>query len=391
MARVARGGGIDQPSLQRIDTDIGADIISGLYASTFAAISPDGSRLIYTIRAPSGKPMFAMRLMDKTRGTPMAGTEGGHDPFFSPDGQWLGFFAESKLKKISVNGGAPVDLAEASNPRGASWGEDSTIVAALINTAGLFRVSADGGGAVPQQLTNLNAGESTHRWPQVLPGGQVALFTASDNLSDYENANVEMVNLKTGERKVVQTGAYFGRLTPTGHLLYVHNGIVFAEAMAGASSPVKDMGALKPQGSPVPVVDDVASLPSSGAGQFDFSKNGLFIYESGKSSPDMWSLVGWNGASGAIEFGANSSRGQTQISKPAPYFTPRFSPDGKRLAMGIETKGLDIYVYDFQSDVMIPAHFYRAVELQPGVDAGWQAHRVSDRLRQRSRADVDSQ
>src|SRR5271155_3297889 len=104
--------------------------------------------------------MFAMRLMDKTRGTPMAGTEGGHDPFFSPDGQWLGFFAESKLKKISVNGGAPVDLAEASTPRGASWGEDGTIVAALINTAGLFRVSADGGGAVPQQLTNLNAGES---------------------------------------------------------------------------------------------------------------------------------------------------------------------------------------------------------------------------------------
>jgi serine/threonine protein kinase/Tol biopolymer transport system component len=350
--------------LQRFDSDLGVDIISSVYASTFAAISPDGTRLIYTVRSPDGKPMFAMRMMDKTTGVPIPGTERGHDPFFSPDGQWLGFFAETNLKKISVNGGAPIVLAEASNPRGASWSEDGTIVAALINTSGLFRVSADGG-SPPQPLTKLNAGESTHRWPQVLPGGQIAVFTSSDNLSDYENANVEAVNIKTGERKIVQGGAYFGRLTPSGHLLYVHNAIVFAEAMAGASSPVKDLGALKPQGNQFPIVDDVASQPSSGAGQFDFSQNGLFVYESGKSSPDMWSIVGWNGTTGALEFGANSAKSQLQISKPAPYFTPRFSPDGGRLALGIETKGLDIYVYDFQSDVLTRLTFTGQLSYNP--------------------------
>jgi Tol biopolymer transport system component len=350
--------------LQRFDTDLDADMVNSTYASTFAAISPDGTRLIYKTRSPGGKPMFAMRMMDKTKGVPIPGTEGGHDPFFSPDGQWLGFYAETNLKKISVNGGAPIILAEASNPRGASWSEDGTIVAALINTSGLFRVSADGG-SPPQPLTTLSAGESTHRWPQVLPGGQIALFTSSKNLSDYENATVEAVNIKTGERKMIQSGAYFGRLTPSGHLLYVHNAIVFAEAMAGASSPVKDLGALKPQGSQFPVVDDIATLPSSGAGQFDFSQNGLFIYESGKSSPDMWSMVGWNATTGALEFGANSAKSQLQISKPAPYFTPRFSPDGKRLAMGIETKGLDIYIYDFQSDVLTRLTFTGQLSYNP--------------------------
>lgn len=350
--------------LLRFDTEIDVDMISGIYASTFAAISPDGTRLIYTVRSPDGEPMFAMRMMDKTTGVPIPGTEGGHDPFFSPDGQWLGFFAETNLKKVSVNGGAPIILAEASNPRGASWGEDGTIVAALINTSGLFRVSADGG-SPPQPLTKLNPGESTHRWPQVLPGGQIALFTSSNNLSDYENANVDAVNLKTGERKIVQSGAYFGRLTPSGHLLYVHNAIVFAEAMAGASSPVKDIHALKPLGSQFPIVDDIATLPSSGAGQFDFSQNGLFIYESGKTSPDLWSMVGWNGATGALEFGANSSKAQLAISKPGPYFTPRFSPDGKRLALGIETKGLDIYTYDFQTDVLTRLTFTGQLSYNP--------------------------
>jgi Tol biopolymer transport system component len=144
----------------------------------------------------------------------------------------------------------------------------------------------------------------------------------------------------------------------------VHNAIVFGEAMTGAESPV-DIATLKPQGSPVPVVDDVASLPSSGAGQFDFSKNGLFVYKSGKASPDMWSMVGWNGTTGVNEFGPNSAKSQLQISKPAPYFTPRFSPDGKRLALGIETKGLDIYLYDFQSDVLTRLTFTGQLSYNP--------------------------
>ena len=350
--------------LMRFETDLGTGVIDSVYASTFGAISPNGDRIVYTVRGANGPRMLAMRMMDKTSGDPIAGTEGGHDPFFSPDGQWLGFFADTKLKKISANGGAPVALAEASNARGASWSEDGTIVASLINTTGLYRVSADGA-TPPEPLTKLSPGESTHRWPQVLPGGAVAVFTSSGNLSDYENANVEAVDLKAGQRKVLQTGGYFGRITPGGFLLYIHGGVLFAEAMAGATPPIRDIAALKPQGSPVPVLDDVASLASSGTGQFDFSANGVFLYHSGKATPDIWSMVVWEGPAGLPVFGFGSNKTQSQIAKPQPYFTPRFSPDGKRLALGLESRGLDIYVYDFQDDALTRLTFTGQLSYNP--------------------------
>jgi WD40 repeat protein len=363
--RAYRASSNAQPlPLMRFQTDLGTGVIDTVYASTFGAISPNGDRIVYTVRGPNGPRMLAMRMMDKSSGVAIAGTEGGHDPFFSPDSQWLGFFADTKLKKISANGGAPVTLAEASNARGASWSEDGTIVASLINTTGLYRVSADGATAA-EPLTKLSAGESTHRWPQVLPGGRIAVFTASGNLSSYENANVEAVDLKTGQRKVLQTGAYFGRITPSGFLLYIHGGVLFAEAMAGATPPIRDLNALKPLGSPVPVLDDVASLESSGAGQFDFSENGVFFYQSGKAAPDIWSMVGWDGPTGPPVFGFGSSKTQTQIAKPQTYFTPRFSPDGKRLALGLESRGLDIYVYDFQDDALTRLTFTGQLSYNP--------------------------
>ncbi|HEY0701203.1 MAG TPA: protein kinase [Candidatus Acidoferrales bacterium] len=362
-SRAAEDASANLP-LMRFESDLGPNVIGSVYASTFAAISPDGRRLIFTVRSPSGEQILATRLIDQAKSVAISGTEGGRDPFFSPDGQWLGFFADTKMKKISVNGGASIPLAEAANARGASWAEDGTIVASLINTNGLYRVASDGL-SPPQPLTTLTAGESTHRWPQVLPGGKVAIFTVSDNLSDYESANVEAVDIKTGKRKVLQSGGYYGRITSSGHLLYVHGGVVFAKAIAGATGPVRAIESLVPQGSPVQVLDDVASLSSSGAGQFDFSDTGVFLYESGKAAPDMWSMVGFDGATGAPLFGAGSGKTGTQIVKNSPYFTPRFSPDGKRLALGIESRGLDVYVYDFASDALTRLTFTGQLSYNP--------------------------
>jgi serine/threonine-protein kinase len=323
--------------LIRLDADLGPDAHAATaYSATFATISPDGARLLYSVRSADGKLMLASRPLDKPAGSVIAGTENGSDPFFSPDGQWIGFFADGKLKKVALNGGAPVTLAEAFNPRGASWGEDGTIVAALNNTTGLYRIDASGGSA-PQPLTQLRGGELTHRWPQVLPGGRAVLFTASTNLSDYESASVEMLTLKTGERRVLQAGGYFGRYTADGHLLYVHGGALFAVSLNNLAD--------KPQGGPVQVLDDVASNSTSAAGQFDVSRTGIFVYRSGKSLPETWTVAAWD-ASGA-------RKSQPQLSKSAPYFMPRFSPDGRHLALAIEeAKGLDLYSYDLQSDVL---------------------------------------
>ena len=149
----------------RLSVDLGPDAVAGQF--TTATISPDGSRLVFPVKSPDGKQMLATRLLAETKPALLSGTENGRDPFFSPDGQWIGFFADGKMKKISVQGGAPVVLGDAPDARGASWGEDGNIVAALNNLGALSRVPAEGG--TPQPVTKLQ-GALTHRWPQPLPG-----------------------------------------------------------------------------------------------------------------------------------------------------------------------------------------------------------------------------
>jgi serine/threonine-protein kinase len=344
--RSASGSG-DLP-LIRLDTDLGPEAhVGAAYGASISAISPDGSTLVYPVRGQDGKQRLAYRILDKKAGSVIAGTEDGSGPFFSPDGQSIGFFADGKMKRTALNGGAPLTLAEASNPRGASWGEDGTIVASLTNTAALYRIPASAGS--PQPLTQLRDGEVTHRWPQVLPGGQAVMFTASKNLSDYETASVEVLAYKTGEIKVVQQGGYFGRYTTSGHLLYVHDGTLFAVGM--------DAAAIKTRGQPVPILDDVAASSTSAAGMFDFSRTGVFVYRSGKAQPETWSIENLD-ASGA-------KKNQPQLSKSAAYFTPHFSPDGTRLALGIEAKGVDLYVYEFQSDVLSRLTFFGQLTYNP--------------------------
>ena len=135
----------------RLSVDLGPDAVAGQFTTT--AISPDGARLVFPIKSPDGKQMLATRLLSETKPTLLSGTENGRDPFFSPDGKWIGFFADGKMKKISVQGGAPVVLCDAPNARGASWGEDGNIVVALNNLGALSRVPAEGG--TPQPVTKL--------------------------------------------------------------------------------------------------------------------------------------------------------------------------------------------------------------------------------------------
>jgi serine/threonine-protein kinase len=326
----------DDRALIRLDADLGADArVGAAYASTGATISPDGKRFLYSTRGPEGTQMLASRSLDGSAASLIAGTENASDPFFSPDGKWIGFFADGKLKKLALDGGAPVTLAPGSNPRGGSWGGDGTIIAALTNTAGLSRITVTGGSA-PTPVTHLGPGEVTHRWPQVLPGGEAVIFTSSKDVSDYGSASVEVLMLKSGERRVLQAGGYFGRYAASGHLLYVHGGALYAIPMTGPAQT---------RGSPVLILDDVASSPTSAAGQFDVSRTGIFLYYSGKTWSDTWffSILDANGSRKALP----------RLTNAGGYFTPRFSPDGQRLALAIEErKGVDIYAYDLQSDVL---------------------------------------
>src|ERR1700730_13606363 len=146
------------------------------------ALSPDGAQLAY-VAIQSGNQLLYLRAMDDLESKPISGTEGATNPFFSPDGQWVGFFADGKLKKVSVSGGAVLILGDAPQPRGASWGTQGTIAFAPAGAEALQQV-ADAGGT-PHALTRFEKGESSHRWPEFLNGGKAVLFAAAVNTGSW--------------------------------------------------------------------------------------------------------------------------------------------------------------------------------------------------------------
>ncbi len=231
--------------------------------------------------------MLATRILNQAAIAPLPGTENGGNVFFSPDSEWIGFNADSKLKKISLRGGAPVTLADVTFLRGASWGENGDIVASLY-AGGLQSLPAAGGS--PHQLTNLSKEERIHLWPQILPGGNAVLFTASDFAPSYEEANIEVVSLKTGAVKTLLSGGHFGRYLPInashgamGYLVYVHQSALYAVAF----DPVR----LEVRGSPEPILEDVADKPGFAGNLFDASGNGTFVYHPGIATDQKWPIV----------------------------------------------------------------------------------------------------
>jgi serine/threonine-protein kinase len=321
-------------SLVRFSVDLGPEAVAG--ASTTVAISPDGRRLVYPARGPDGRQRLATRLLDQPQATPLPGTEDGHDPFFSPDSQWIGFAAQGDLKKISVQGGAPVTICHAGQFVGASWGEDGNIVASLGILEPLSRLP-DSGGA-PQRLTKLAGGEATHRWPQVLPGGKAVLFTAAASPAGMVDASIQVMVLQTGAVKVLRRGGYYGRYLPSGHLVYMNQGVLFGAPF--------DLAKLEVRGAPTPLLEDVAGDPAWGGGQFDFSAApsapGTLVYLAGKENARRWRIV-WTDGSGKT---------QPLLTTPGVYFNPRFSPDGRRLALDETSNGSDVFVYDLERGTM---------------------------------------
>ncbi|MSV34782.1 MAG: serine/threonine-protein kinase [Bryobacterales bacterium] len=338
---------VEQP-LTRFSVDLGPEAVAGRRIT--AAISPDGRRLAFVARGAGGKEQLATRLLDQANPTFLAGTENASDPFFSPDSQWIGFFADGKMKKIPVAGGAALTLCDAPDARGASWGEDGNIVVTLIAASGtgLFRVAAAGG--TPQTLTKPgDKNEASHRWPQILPGGEAVLFTSTTVNGAYDDGSIQVLSLKTGQWKTVQRGGYFGRYLATsnraGQLVYVHQGTLLAVPF--------DLDRLEVRGTPSPLLEDVAGDPLTGGGQFDVSRNGTFVYLGGKSSAAGWPLV-WLDSTGKTE---------PLLASPGPYFTPRLSPDGKRLAVSLSVNAIE--VYDSQRGTMTPLTFKPQFALYP--------------------------
>jgi len=319
----------------RLSAEIGADAsLYGTSVGPSAIFSPNGTLLAFVASGADQKYRLYVRLLDQLQAAALSGTENARDPFFSPDGQWIGFFADGKLKKISVQGGAAVTLCDVPDDRGGSWGDDGTIVFTKDNASALSKVSSAGG--TPQPLTTLDkqTGEiGRHRWPQVLPGSQAVLFTSSTTGGNWEDAEIVVYSMASGQRKTVQRGGFYARYLPSGHVAYVHEGTLFAVPF--------DLRRLEVTGQPAPILEGVATAPGSGGAQFSFSETGNIVYVAARAGGRNLSIY-WMDHEGKF----------TPLREtPGNYGNPAFSPDGKRLALELfDGKRRDIWVYEWERD-----------------------------------------
>jgi serine/threonine-protein kinase len=287
------------------------------------ALSPDGAYLAY-VASEGGTQQIYLRPMDSLEAKPIPGTEGAIGPFFSPDSQWIGFFAGGKLKKIPVSGGAPQTIGNGAIPGGASWSSQGMIAFSPLSNGALQQVPDAGGAAQP--LTRVEKGESTHRGPEFLPGGKAVLFAASASTSNWADAQVVAQAVGTGERRILIQGGTNPRYAVSGHLLYEQGG----NLMAVPFDPLR----LEVTGAAVRVVDGVL--------QYSVSAAGSLVYVAGGVQALERRLV-WVNRTGA----------EQSLSVPAhDYLYPRLSPDGRRLAVGIAEHDIQVWLCDLSQQTL---------------------------------------
>ncbi len=308
-------------------------------------ISPDGSRIAYvTLQPGAGEGQLHVRDLDKDSALLLDGAGLAASPFFSPDSQWIAYFGDGKLKKVSVRGGTPIILCGVNGYRGGDWGDDGTIVFPTEFTSAIFRIPATGG--QPVALTHLDAAqhEITQRWPQILPGDESVLFTASTDNNFFGHANVEAATFANGTPKLLVQNAYFGRYLPGGYLAYVSQGTVFVAPF--------DVKALKLTGTAIPVLQNVSSDLSNGGAQFAISRTGTTVFSAGTSQDQDLNISLLNRKGEA-----------TILMKDQPdASSPRFSPDGKRIAF---QKNNGIWIYDIARGIASPVTLENSVASYP--------------------------
>jgi eukaryotic-like serine/threonine-protein kinase len=272
-----------------------------------------------------GKTQIYIRNLDSMEAKPISGTEGAFcTPFFSPDGQWIGFISDSKLKKVAVNGGAAVVLAEMAGITGASW-EIADAIVVGTGPGGLLKVPAAGGKPEPLTTPDAASGETRHGWPQVLPGGEKVLYAATGN--NLDDSRIVAQDLRTGERRVLVQGGTFPHYVPTGHVVYVQKGVLMALQFNPEQMTVS--------GNPVPVGENVRES-GLGAAHYGFSRLGSFVYVPGGASDGQQQLV-WVDRKGNEEL----------LAAPQNiYVAVRISPDNTRVALDVRGAGTATWIYD---------------------------------------------
>ena len=337
------------------------------------ALSPGGRRLVFAGHADKVTRLY-LRDLDSYDARALPGTDGATNPFFSTDGRWVGFFAEKKLKKVAIDGGAPVALADAPDARGGVWVNDDTILFTPDNFAGLRRVAAAGGAAA--EAATPGTGEHSYRWPTPLPDAGTVLFTKW-NAAGWEPAQIVAERMATHEQTVVvESGGGYGRYVADGDRGY----LVFARLEGLLAAPF-DAATARITGQAVPMSDEVITNLSGGA-HFDISASGTLAYVQGATmeidrnlvwvaldgtatpaltlrqtgrefslSPDGARVARTNssGASRHIWIDDMSRQSTTQVTTTGEHFMPQWSRDGRSLIFGRGYRPANLFRRDLQT------------------------------------------
>jgi serine/threonine-protein kinase len=300
------------------------------------AVSPDGHSLVYSGVSPVERQLY-LRRFDDLSVTPIPNTEGAYNPFFSPDGRWVGFVAADRIKKVDLLGGPALtvtELGQGTLMAGAAWSTNDTIYFAHEIGEGLSKVAAAGGQPVPIVLPDTT---KLHWWPELLPGEKDLLVSVfafrGPEAAGFNVSSVAAVNLETGEVKPLVDDASFARYMASGHLLVrMRDGSVVAAPF--------DAERLELTGPLLPVLDDVAAT-SANATHLSVSRNGVLSYLSGAGAGRTVVLVDREG------------RETPLLTDARQYEDLRLSPDGKRLAIHVtETDEGDIWIHESETGTL---------------------------------------
>ena len=314
------------------------------------AISPDGRTIAFVAVDSSGVTSLWTRPIDALAATMLPGTQGAAFPFWSPDNHYIGFFANSKLKRIEKTGGPPFSICDVITPRGASWGRDGKIVLPLDQVVGLSMVSEAGG--IPTPLTTLDTtrNEQTHRYPFFLPDGKHFLYlartTASGSGSALDAICVGSVDGKVNKRLLpgVSNAAY-----ACGHLLYMRENSLMAHPF--------DAGALELTGDPFPIAESVDFSTRYSVASYTVSQTGVLVYlgKSRTSTPEL----------ALVDPGGKKMR---SFGQPEVFVNATLSNDGRMIAMDlyeVSARNADIWIFDVARGVKTRFTFDPAVDAYP--------------------------
>jgi eukaryotic-like serine/threonine-protein kinase len=303
------------------------------------AISPDGVEIAYSARNASGTYQIYLRRLDELVAKPVEGTEDGASPFFSPDGKSLGFSASNgKLEKVSASGGPAQVLCSSVGDGGGAWAADDAIYFSgtahnLGLTArsgyGLMRVPGSGGECQQVLIPDGKKGELFLQHPQTLPGGQALLFTAANGFGT-EQSSIAVLSLKTGKRETLLQNAVRASYVSPGYIVFNRSGKIWTVPF--------DLKNLKLAGTPVPLIEGVASNTSDKSGQFAVSQSGVLVYAPGAGAESERQVV------------EVDRKGQVHPLTPSlrAYEDLDLSPDGHHLAFTIEGPQWNVWTYDIQ-------------------------------------------